>query len=217
MPAFFYRAHLLAMLAFLGLGLFFVDAAFAASTCQPTPSLAVSNYPRAKAIPHGNNLLLPAGKSVAASGQKVVIVGRLLDSRCLPITEAVVEIWQVDPYGRWLLAGRDDLVTPSATFAGAGRTITDKDGRFVFTTAFPAALAKRAPHINMKVKAQDMKEFSTMLFFANDSRNAADATYKKTNPAARDLVTLQMGQTNDGGLTATTTIVLSGKVRYRTY
>ena len=140
MPSFFYRTYLLTMLAFLGLGLFFVDAAFAASVCQTTPRLAVSNYPGAKAIPHGNNLLLPAGKSVAASGQTVVIMGRLLDSRCLPITEAVVEIWQVNPYGRWLLAGSDDLVTPNPTFAGAGRTVTDKDGRFVFTTAFPAAM-----------------------------------------------------------------------------
>ena len=192
-------------------------SSLAANNCQPTPGFLPERYPGAKALPHGNNLLLPAGKSIAASGQPVVLVGRLLDSRCMPIPEAVVEIWQVDPYGHWTLAGSDDLVTPNPTFAGAGRTITDKDGQFLFTTAFPAALPKRAPSINIKVKSPNMKEFSTILFFSNDSHNANDAAYKKINPAARDLVTMRMGETQDGNLTAAIDIVLVGKVPYRTY
>ncbi len=195
----------------------FAYAPLAASNCQPTPSLTVEHYPGARAIPHGNNLLLPAGKSVAAGGQRVIVIGRLLDSRCLPVPEATIEMWQADPYGHWILAGTDDLVTPNPTFAGAGRVVTGKDGEFSFITSFPASMNKRAPNLNIKVKPLDMAGLSTMLFFGNDAHNFSDPIFKRLNAAARDAVTLQMGQTTEGDLTATINLVLSSKVPYRTY
>ena len=212
-----YSAYFSRLAALILMLLGFAYAPLAAANCSPTPSLTVENYPGARAIPHGNHLLLPAGKSVASGGQRLIVMGRLLDKRCLPVPEAVIEMWQADPYGHWILAGSDDLVTPNPTFAGAGRAVTDKDGRFVFTTAFPAAMDKRAPNLNIKVKPLDMAGLSTMLFFANDLHNLNDPVYKRLNASSRDAVTLRMGQTPTGDLTAAIDLVLAASVPYRTY
>lgn len=163
-----------------------------ATGCRPTPSLGVVNYPGAENIPHGNNLVLPAGKSIEADGQKLVLSGRILDNRCMPIKDAQIEIWQADPFGKWFLATRADLATPNPVFAGAGRTLSTSTGDFVFYTLFPAAVNKRAPFINIKVKVRGMKELNTQLFFANDSRNGEDAIYNRMKGDASQGVTLNM-------------------------
>lgn len=191
--------------------------AVAEPRCRPTAQVSVSHYPGAKNIPSNNNLILPTGKSIPASGQKLLFVGRVLDSRCMPVPEAIVEMWQANPFGEWILAGPDDLATPNATFAGAGRAITDTDGQFQFITAFPAAAGKRAPNLNIKIRGEGVPNFSTVLYFANDQRNGTDSVYKNLTPAAREDVTLHMGNTDDGDLAAITDIVLPSRAPYRTY
>lgn len=185
--------------------------------CRATPSLATVNYPGAKRIVPSNNLLLPAGKSIPAEGQKLLVIGRVLDNRCMPVPEAVVEMWQVNPFGQWLLAGPEDRVTPNPAFAGAGRAVTDTDGQFQFVTAFPAGVGKRAPNLNFKIFSDGEHSFSTVLFFAGDERNAADPIYQKLSTVARADVTLRMGKTDDGDLAGTLDIVLPTRAEYRTY
>jgi len=186
--------------------------------CRPTPPLAVVNYPGAEKIPHGNNLVLPAGKSIEAEGQKLIIMGRLLDNRCMPIKDGQIEIWQADPFGKWFLATRADLATPNPVFAGAGRAYSSNSGEFVFTTLFPAAMAKRAPFINMKIRVRGMKEFNTTLFFANDGRNATDQVYSRLKPDIQRGVTVNMHPiSGENGYAATLDVVLPEKVRYVRY
>src|SRR5690606_28629823 len=134
------RLHplLLACAAALGLA-----APAWAADCSPTPRVAVQHYPGSKAIPSGNNLTMPPGKSVAAEGRRVVSYGSVLDANCVPLSDAVVELWQVDPFGKWILATGEDLVNPNPVFAGAGRTRSANDGSFHFVTLFPAAAGKR--------------------------------------------------------------------------
>lgn len=185
--------------------------------CAPTAQVKTQNYPGAAAVVTSNNLLLPAGKAVEASGQKIVIQGRVLDSRCAPVTEAVVELWQNSPTGRWLLAGREDLATPNAVFAGAGRTYTDAEGRFTFITAFPAPLGKRAPFVNIKITAQNVPTLNTALFFSDDVRNEKDETYSKLGSKARGDVTVRMREGDTGELVGDIELVISGKSPYQTY
>jgi len=185
--------------------------------CTPTSSLAIQKYPGARNIPNGNDLTRPAGKAVVAQGQMLIISGQVLDRNCMPVPQAIVEIWQVNPFGRWILAGADDLVSANPTFAGAGRTYTDTDGNFTFISLFPAATAKRAPNINVRVKAEGMVDFTTALYFENDSRNGLDEVYKKLAPISRMTATLRMSQGAGGELLATTTLVLPSKAPYRTY
>jgi protocatechuate 3,4-dioxygenase beta subunit len=202
--------------ALLGIA-FPMQAAWAAPACKPTATVKVQNYPGASSIVTSNNLVQPAGKSVAAEGQKLIIKGRVLDSRCMPIPEMVVELWQNSPTGRWLLAGDRDLATPDPVFAGVGRTYTDNEGRFTFITAFPAPLGKSAPFVNVKVKGYGMADFSTALFFENDARNDNDTGYKKLESPTRQSVTLSMSQSEEGDIVGAIDLVLPSKAPYRTY
>lgn len=204
-------------------------SAQAEPSCAPTLRVATQNYPGAKAIVPSNNLLLPAGKAVEANGQKIIIEGRVVDSRCAPVQEAVVELWQNSPTGRWLLAGREDLASANPVFTGAGRAYTDNDGRFTFTTAFPAPLTyqvtrnkrtykvTRAPFLNIKVSGKNISTLNTALFFSDDVRNDADDGYRKLSGKARSDVTIQVTQDDDEQLVGDIQLVIAGKAPYRTY
>lgn len=193
----------------------FASLAHAQTPCAPTPALKTINYPGVANIPPGNNLLKPAGKGVIAAGQQLSIIGRLFDNRCIPIIGATVEIWQVDPFGKWILANSEDLVNANPVFAGAGRTYTDNGGQFYFTTAFPAPLKNRAPHINVRVKAKGMKDFDTVLYFRSDARNATDAVLKNVKNA--EMVMLDMNRQGEQGYSGMITLVLPEKAPYRGY
>lgn len=188
-----------------------------AAECSPTPAMAVQNYPGFSRIPNGNDLTMAAGKAEPASGQRVVIYGQLLDTRCIPISDAQIELWQVDPFGKWILATREDLVNPNPLFVGAGRTSTDNDGRFEFITLFPAAVNKRAPHYSIRISHRDQKPFTTALYFADDGRNLADASYKRLSAEGRRKVSMQVNEAGPAGLGAAITLVAPYKQRYRSY
>ncbi len=204
--------------------------AHALPECEPTAKLATATYPGAAAIPTTNNLLLPTGKSIESEGQKLIISGRVVDKHCMPVPEAVVELWHVNPFGKRVLADKAELATPYPSFAGAGRTITDSDGRFTFTTAFPGVsggywvkprkapryYVERAPQLNLRINAPDMVDFSTVLFFENDWRNYTDPVYKKLSIERRRAVTMNTAPQEEDVL-GTIQIVLPGNARYRTY
>jgi protocatechuate 3,4-dioxygenase beta subunit len=178
-------------LFFAVLLLSFISAA-AHAECSLTPALKVTNYPGVQAIPNSNNLIKPAGKSIDAEGQRLTLIGRVLDKNCLPIKNALVEIWQPDPYGKWAFASRAELANPYPVFAGAGRASTNANGAFTFITLFPAPIDKDAPAIRIRVSVPDSKPFETLLFFENDYRNATDPLYQKLSPQAQQGVTLRM-------------------------
>lgn len=193
------------------------SAALAVPECAPTARVEPKNYPGTAVIPTGNNLLRPAGKAMEAAGQKLILTGRVLDSNCAPVREAIVELWQVNPFGRWLLAEPRDLATPNAIFAGAGRTYTNGNGEFTFITAFPAALEKRAPFVNIKIYGGNIKGTATTLFFGDDARNATDIVYKKLPELSRDDVSISMQMDASGNLLGSVTVVLPGKAPFRVY
>lgn len=218
----------------------FPAVAYAEPHCTPTTAVATESYPGAEAIPTSNNLILPTGKAVETEAQRLVVSGRLLDAECKPIPEAVVELWQRDPMGKLVLAQKQDLASPSAVFAGAGRTVTDGEGRFTFITGFPGVPAEPivnkktskksikskkpeveklgyAPRLNLKVKAEGVGELTTALFFSNDRRNAGDKGYTKLSAPARSHVMLTTQEEPNGDLSAAIDLVLPGKARYRTY
>ena len=202
--------------------------ALALPVCFATARVPTSHYPGAAAIQTNNDLTLPNGKSLQAGGQHFVLSGRVVDSNCKPIPEAVIEIWQPDPYGKWNIASRADMASPNPTFAGAGRTISDPEGRFMFKTAFPGTYVTparkgesglHAPQINIRIAAPGMADFSTVLFFGNDSRNINDSAYRHTSLEGRQTVTMDMnpdaGPTGDIG--GTILITIPGEAQYRTY
>lgn len=68
--------------------------------CQPTSNFAYDNkMPKPEDVYNSNNLRRKSGEGYFASGRKIIITGRVLDSSCVPIPGVLVEIWQADNYG----------------------------------------------------------------------------------------------------------------------
>jgi protocatechuate 3,4-dioxygenase beta subunit len=189
----------------------------AAPSCTPTNRVATSNYPGFDKIHPSNNLVLPAGKAVEAEGNKLIIHGQVRDKNCKPLPEAMVELWQPNPFGKWTRATNVDLATPNSVFVGTGRTYTDEEGRFTFITAFPAARKGRSPFVNLRVSMKGVANYSTALFFENDVRNEKDPIYRKLSSKTRSDATLKMQQDVGGELVGTADIVLTAPSPYRTY
>jgi protocatechuate 3,4-dioxygenase beta subunit len=70
-------------------------------------------------------------------GERIVVTGRVLDGNGKPVAHTLVEIWQANAAGRYPHP-RDNHNAPiDPNFFGAGRTLTDAQGRYRFITIRP--------------------------------------------------------------------------------
>ena len=112
-----------------------------------------------------------------AAGTRIRIVGRLLDGDRLPVSDAMIEIWQADGEGRYL--GHDPALS-NARFKGFGRCETGRDGAFSFRTVKPAGVpgpngSGQAPHVNVGVFARGLlRRLFTRIYFEDEAANADD-------------------------------------------
>ena len=70
-------------------------------------------------------------------GQRITVEGQLLDITGRPIARQLIEVWQANAAGRYAhdTDRHDAPLDPS--FAGAGRCLTDDEGRYRFVTVKP--------------------------------------------------------------------------------
>lgn len=109
-------------------------------------------------------------------GQRIVLVGRVLDGNGRPVPGTLVEVWQANASGRYRHArdGWPGALDPN--FTGAGRTLTDPDGRYRFVTVKPGAYpwknhhnAWRPAHIHLSVFGRSFTQrLVTQLYFPDD-------------------------------------------------
>jgi len=116
-----------------------------------------------------------------AKGERIVIEGQVRDGDGAPIPDAMIEIWQADAAGKYAHPEDKQDKAGDANFTGFGRALTDKDGRYRFTTIRPGPVpgrgnALQAPHIAVTVFARGLlKHLVTRLYFADlASANASD-------------------------------------------
>lgn len=101
----------------------------------------------------------------------VTIQGRVLDGNNNGVPDAVLEIWQADPQGRY-------GVSPSA--AGFARIAPDEFGQFRFTTCRPGPVpfdetTQQAPHLAVLVFARGLlRHLITRMYFPGEPGNATD-------------------------------------------
>jgi len=207
--------------------------------CAVTPSLKPSFVPEYPILKNGN-LLRKEGESRRALGQYIRIVGRVLDESCLPVENAVVEIWQADHTGK----NENDYIIPNVWdrkdpdydryFAYSGTAQTNNLGEFSFLTIFPGVLdahdskEQEAPHINVRVSHPVFEALTTRLYFVNHPRNDNDAVLQSLNAGektgrkdVRDLVMME-GKALDPthtyeGRIYRKTLVLRGVDPYKQY
>jgi protocatechuate 3,4-dioxygenase alpha subunit len=121
-----------------------------------------------------------------------MIGGRVVDGAGEPIPDALIEIWQADPNGRFAHAGDPRGAVSYGGFRGFGRCPTDTDGHYWFRTLKPGRVdAEQAPHINVTVLARGLlKHLVTRIYFPDESdANATDPTLRELDEADRALLT----------------------------
>jgi protocatechuate 3,4-dioxygenase alpha subunit len=98
-------------------------------------------------------------------GEHVTVEGRVLDGNGKPVSDAVIEIWQADEKGEY---------SGTSGFRGFGRTPTDAEGRFAFSTIKPGAVSgpggrTQAPHLAVRLMMRGLlKDLVTRMYFPNE-------------------------------------------------
>ena len=72
-------------------------------------------------------------------GQTIMLRGRVLDSDGRAVPNTLIEIWQTNASGAYVDPADPGFMSLDPNFTGAGRTITDSEGRYYFRTIKPAA------------------------------------------------------------------------------
>ena len=70
-------------------------------------------------------------------GERIIVSGRVLDENGRPVPHTLVEIWQANSSGRYPHRVDQHNAPVDPNFSGAGRTLTDAEGRYRFTTIRP--------------------------------------------------------------------------------
>jgi catechol 1,2-dioxygenase len=120
----------------------------------------------------------PFRTSIAAAneGQRLVVSGTVAGagpSGCVPLANALVDVWQANARGRY------DL---SRTFKWRGRMNADASGAFSFETILPGRYLNgdqyRPRHIHFIVSSPGYATLTTQLYFAGDPFIADDPFVK---------------------------------------
>jgi protocatechuate 3,4-dioxygenase beta subunit len=118
-------------------------------------------------------------------GERIYVHGRVLDEDGRPVRNALVEIWQANAAGRY----RHKVDTYDApldpNFTGAGRMLTDENGRYCFKTIKPGPYpwanhhnAWRPSHIHFSLfGAGILSRLVTQMYFPGDPLQALDPIF----------------------------------------
>ena len=127
-----------------------------------------------------------------ADEHKIRIVGRLLDGGGAPIDDALIELWQANPAGRYAHPEDQQEKPLTEGFNGFGRCATGEDGSFSFTTLKPGRVpglgnTLQAPHISVGVFARGvLKRIVTRLYFGDETAaNTEDPVLESIDEARR--------------------------------
>lgn len=119
---------------------------------------------------------LTAQHKGAPQGQRIVVIGRVLDENHRAVPNTVVEIWQANAAGRYIHS-KDNWDAPlDPNFTGAGRVVTDEMGRYRFVTVRPGAYpwgnhhnAWRPSHIHLSLLGPAFAtRLVTQMYFPDD-------------------------------------------------
>ena len=141
-----------------------------------TPSTILGPfYPVIRPVERDTDLTRTRGHR--AKGQVIHVAGRVLDRRGEPLREARVELWQANTFGRYNHPSDPNGAPVDSGFQGYGVQVTDRKGRFRFTTikpgAYPFEGGMRAPHLHFQITGRAERRV-TQLFFAGESLNDQD-------------------------------------------
>ena len=109
-------------------------------------------------------------------GERIIVGGQVLDENGRPVPQTLVEIWQCNAAGRYRHKNDAHDAPLDPNFSGAGRVLTDKDGRYRFVTIKPGAYpwrnhqnAWRPAHIHLSLFGRAfVTRLVTQMYFPGD-------------------------------------------------
>jgi protocatechuate 3,4-dioxygenase beta subunit len=140
---------------------------------------------------------LTGGHEGEPLGERILVSGRVLDEDGRPLRGTLVEIWQANAAGRYRHEVDEHPAPLDPNFSGAGRCLTDDEGRYRFTTIRPGAYpwrnhpnAWRPAHIHFSLFGRLFTErLVTQMYFPGDPLHPHDPIlHAVRDPAARQLL-----------------------------
>jgi protocatechuate 3,4-dioxygenase beta subunit len=109
-------------------------------------------------------------------GERIIVTGRVLDENGDALAGTLVELWQCNAAGRYHHPVDEHDAPLDPHFRGAGRALTDADGRYRFVTIKPGAYpwrnhtnAWRPAHIHFSLFGQAfLTRMVTQMYFPGD-------------------------------------------------
>ena len=109
-------------------------------------------------------------------GERIIIAGRVLDGDAAPVRNTLIEVWQANAAGRYADPVDDHEAPLDPNFTGAGRCLTDAQGRYCFITVKPGAYpwqnhenAWRPAHVHFSIFGPALaSRLVTQMYFPGD-------------------------------------------------
>lgn len=130
-------------------------------------------------------------------GERIVVHGRVLDEDGRAIRNALLEVWQANAAGRYRHEVDLHPAPLDPNFTGAGRVLTDSEGRYSFTTVKPGSYpwgnhpnAWRPAHIHFSIFGRAFTQrLVTQMYFPGDPLFEFDPIFNSVrDPKARELL-----------------------------
>jgi protocatechuate 3,4-dioxygenase beta subunit len=128
-------------------------------------------------------------------GSRMVVEGRVLDEDGRGVPNALIEMWQANASGKYPHEVDSRPAPLEPDFVGAGRMLTDAEGKYRFVTIKPGAYPVpntgnwwRPPHIHFSIYGHAFaSRLITQMFFPGDPLNELDGILQAVpDAAARD-------------------------------
>lgn len=140
-----------------------VTAPASAARCSGKATPGQTEGPYFKAGSPARTSLLQSG----LPGTRLILTGRVLTSRCTPLTGVRLDFWQANASG----------VYDNSGYRLRGHQSTGAGGRFTLTTIVPGQYTGRTEHIHVKVTRPGGSTLTTQLYFPGVARNRQDGIF----------------------------------------
>ncbi len=158
--------------------------------------------------PSDNDLTRNSRKTGEPIGERIVVSGRVLGDDGRPVANTLIEVWQANSAGRYIHVNDQHDAPVDPNFLGAGRCMTDAEGRYKFYTVKPGAYpwmnhhnAWRPAHIHLSLFGPTIAtRLVTQMFFPADPLLPQDPIFMSVPEEARDRLVskFDLGLTEQG-------------------
>ncbi|VWX57411.1 Protocatechuate 3,4-dioxygenase beta chain [Burkholderiales bacterium 8X] len=141
-----------------------------------------------------HDLTRNARKNGEPLGERMILTGQVFDEGRKPLRNTLIELWQANSAGRYVHKVDQHDAPLDPNFLGAGRCLTDDEGRYRFLTIKPGAYpwgnhpnAWRPQHIHLSLFGEHFaSRLVTQMYFPADPLLQYDPIFAATPERARN-------------------------------